>query len=117
MLPGWSGNDVYFGERGSESFKGYGLFDLSLGYNVGVFETVRPWIKFDVFNAFNNNKLIGWSTTVIQDASSPTDSLGLATDYVRSPTFGEAERPENFPVPFNGATGGRTLRVAVGLRF
>ena len=115
--PGRSGNDVYFGERGSERFKGYGLFDLSLGYNVGVFETVRPWIKFDVFNVFNNNKLISWSTTVVQDDSSQTDSLGLATGYVRSPTFGEAERPENFPVPFNGATGGRTRRVAVGLRF
>ena len=54
---------------------------------------------------------------MVQDDSSPTDSLGLATGFVRSPTFGEAERPENFPAPFNGATGGRTLRVAVGLRF
>ena len=55
---------VFFGERGSEEFKGYGLFDLDVSYNVPVFSSLRPWIKFDVYNLFNNQKLIAWNTTI-----------------------------------------------------
>src|SRR5262249_35901027 len=119
---------VFFGPRGSEEFKGYGLVAFDVSYNVPVFRTVRPWIKFDIYNLFNNQKLIAWNTTISQKASSPKDTLGLATDYSPGSTFGTATGNtvtnlnysgiNSYPVAFNGATpGGRTYRVAVGVRF
>ena len=120
---------VFFnGERGSETFPGYGLFDLSVNYNVPVFRTLRPWVKFDVYNLFDNRKLIAWNTTVTQNAASAKDSLGLATDYTKGATYGTATGNtvtnlytttlNAYPVAFNGATpGGRTFRVAIGFRF
>ena len=60
---------VFFAERGSETFAGYGMLDTSVHYNVPVFKDLRPWIKFDVYNLFNNQKLIAWSTTVSQNAA------------------------------------------------
>ena len=46
-------------------------------------ESLRPWVKFDVYNLFDNQKLIAWNTTVSQNAASPKDSLGLATSYIQ----------------------------------
>jgi carboxypeptidase family protein/TonB-dependent receptor-like protein len=117
-----SSQDVYFGERGSQLFKGYGVIDVGLGYNVPVFKTARPYIRFDIYNALNNQKLIKWNTTVSQDPSSPTDALGLATGYVKGASFGKATSNQNFPIPYSGDaaapfTGGRTYLVALGLRF
>ena len=119
---------VFFGERGSETFKGYGLLDLDLSYNVPVFRALRPWIKFDVYNLFNNQKLIAWDTTISQDPASPKDALGLATGYLRGANFGKATGNtvsnlnytgiNTYPVAFNAAIpGGRTYRLAVGVRF
>jgi hypothetical protein len=70
-----------------------------------------------VFNVLNNDKLISWNTTIRQDATTPLDALGLRTGYVQGPLFGQATSQANFPAPFGGATGGRTFRVAVGVRF
>jgi hypothetical protein len=114
-LPG--SETVFFGDRGSQDFKGYGVVDLSVNYNVPVAASVRPWVKFDVFNAFDNEKLIAWSTTIKADPASPKDALGLATGYVPSATFGTATSNAQFPVPLAGVTGGRTFRVSVGIRF
>ena len=50
--------NVFFAPRGSETFPGYGLLDTSVHYNVPVFGDLRPWIKFDVYNLMNNQKLI-----------------------------------------------------------
>jgi hypothetical protein len=108
---------VFFGDRGSESFKGYGLLDLGLGYNVPVFKTLRPWVKLDVYNLMNNQKQIAWNTTVNQNFSGPTDALGLATTFTEGGSFGKATSNAHFPVPFQGETGGRTMRVSLGLRF
>src|SRR5207245_1306417 len=54
---------VFFGDRGSQNFKGYGVLDVSVNYNVPVFRSVRPWIKVDVFNTLNNQKQIAWNTS------------------------------------------------------
>ena len=108
---------VFFAERGSGSFKGYGVADLSVNYNVPVFESVRPWIKLDVFNAFNNQKQIAWSTSIKANPASAKDSLGLATGYLPNAAFGTATSNNQFPAPLAGVTGGRTMRVAVGVRF
>ena len=120
--------NVFFGPRGSEQFKGYGLFDLDVSYNIPVFRTLRPWIKFDVYNLFNNQKLIAWNTTISQTASSPKDNLGLATAYTPGSTFGTATGNtvtnlnysgiNSYPVAYNGAPpGGRTILVYAGFRF
>ena len=69
---------VYFGPRGSETFKGYGLFDTSLNYTVPVLRTLRPWVKLDVYNVFNNQKQIGWNTAVRPVSEQPTGRPGPA---------------------------------------
>ena len=40
--PSSVGNHVFFSERGSETFPGYGLFDTSINYDIPVFRTLRP---------------------------------------------------------------------------
>ena len=118
------------GRRGSETFKGYGLLDTSINYNVPVFRTLKPWVKFDVYNLFNNQKLIAWSTAIKQDTTTPRDSLGLRTGYVPTTlaTFGTAtgntvsnlftSAINTYPLAFSQAPpGGRTFRVAIGFRF
>jgi hypothetical protein len=66
---------LYFGDRGTESFEGNGLVDLALTYDVPIWGTVRPWIKFEVYNVFDNNKLIGWNTPVNPDPASPMPTV------------------------------------------
>jgi hypothetical protein len=118
-----SSETVYFGDRGSQSFKGYALFDSSINYKIPLFRSLRPWVKFDVYNLLNNKKLVSWDTAVIGDPNSPKDSLGLPTGYTPTGSFGTAISTSNFPAPFgvdengNAASGGRTFRVAVGFRF
>ena len=120
---------IYFSERGSEEFKGFGLLDTSVSYDVPVFKSLRPWVKFDIYNILNNQKLIAWSTAIRQDPNSPTDALGLRTGFVptNATTFGTAtgNTVSNgsisgipaFPQWLGGNNGGRTMRVALGLRF
>lgn len=123
-LPGSGANgsqDLYFGGRGTESFDGYGLFDLGFTYQVPVWRTVRPWVKLEVLNVFNNQKLVTWDTTVIPDPSSPLDINGLPTGFVRGPRFGQATSAGDFPAPRPGITGlndgGRAFLMSAGVRF
>ena len=122
--------NVFFADRGSETFAGYGLLDASVHYNVPVFRDLRPWIKFDLYNVLNNQKLIAWNTTVTQNASTPADNLGLRTGFTEGAAFGKATGNTvtnlnqtaipTYPVTGFGGTngnGGRTFRVAMGLRF
>lgn len=105
-----SNPDLYFGERGSEDFAGFGALDLSVNYNIPLWRQLRPWIKIDIFNALNNDKLITWNTNVSPDFEGPVDELGLPTTFVEDPSFGEAQSSFDFPAP-------RTFRVSVGFRF
>jgi outer membrane receptor for ferrienterochelin and colicin len=122
--------NVFFAERGSETFAGYGLFDVSAHYNVPVFRELRPWVKVDIYNVMNNQKLIAWNTTVSQNAASAADNLGLRNEFTPSAQFGKASGntvtnlnqtaiPTYAPTGFGGTNGngGRTFRVAMGLRF
>lgn len=125
---GPSTQTVYYGDRGSERFKGYGLFDMSFNYNIPVWASLRPWIKFDVYDLFDNQKLVAWNTTISQNKAT-LDSLGLGSTYTKGPTFGKATGNtvtnlnssngfNTFPLAFSGApAGGRTFRVAVGFCF
>ena len=74
-------------------------------------------MKFDVYNLFNNDTLISWNTTVRPDPASPLDSLGYRTGYLEGASFGQGTANRNYPPGMPGGTGGRTFRVAVGVRF
>jgi outer membrane receptor protein involved in Fe transport len=108
---------LFFDERGSESFKGYGLLDLSVRYGVPVWQTVQPWIQVAIFNVMNNQKLIQWDTTVTRDLTGPVDAIGQPINYVKGPNFGKATAATNFPRWSSGENGGRTFRLAMGIRF
>jgi outer membrane receptor protein involved in Fe transport len=112
-----SSQSVFFGSRGSQFFNGYTMLDASFNYEIPVMRTLRPWLKFDVYNLLNNQELISWNITVKQDAKSPKDAMGLATGYTTGALYGQATSASNYPAPFQGQTGGRTLRVALGFRF
>jgi hypothetical protein len=108
---------IFFGDRGAYEFKGYGVMDLATSYNVPVWKTVRPWVKMEVYNLFNNQKQIGWDKTVSADAASVLDANGIATGYVEGPKFGQATSGAHYPQPYLGQNGGRAIKMAMGLRF
>ena len=118
--PGYAGTptqQIFFGERGSQSFKGYALVDLAVTYGVPVWRSAQPWIKFEMFNVLNNQKLIAWDTTITADAASTRDEFGLPTGYVEGPRFGQGTSNAHYPTPRAGIDGGRMFDVAVGFRF
>jgi hypothetical protein len=123
LNPGYAGitsqstATLFFDERGSEQFAGYGLVDLGLSYQVPVWRALRPWVKFELLNAFNNDTLISSDTTITPDANGPRDALGLPTTFVRGPRFGQGTANTDYPRPRPGATGGRTFLMAAGFRF
>jgi outer membrane receptor protein involved in Fe transport len=108
---------IFFGERGSQSFAGFGLVDLATSYHIPVWHRVRPWVKFEVLNLLNNDKLIAWNTAVTADPNSPLDGNGLPTGYLTSPTYGQGTATTHYPRPRPGLTGGRTFLAALGVRF
>jgi hypothetical protein len=108
---------LFFGERGTENFNGYGMLDVAVRYGVPVWKTVQPWIQAQVFNALNNKKLIQWNTTINPDPASPLDSIGQRTGYIKDANFGTATLNTHYPVWSSGESGSRTFRVAFGIRF
>ncbi len=116
-LPNGGAANLFFGERGSQSFEGYALVDLGVNYQIPIWATVRPYLKVEVLNALNNQKLIGHDVVVTADPNSPRDALGLPTGYIREARFGQATRNLDYPAYRPGFDGGRTLLLAFGLRF
>ena len=108
---------LFFGERGSEEFAGYGLVDLGVTYQVPVWSSLKPWVKLEVLNALNNDKLIMWDTTITVDPASALDANGLPTGFLRGARFGQGTSTAAYPRPRPGLTGGRTFLGAFGLRF
>ena len=109
---------LYFADgRGSGDFSGYGLFDLSLQYSIPVWQSLRPWIKAEVYNVFNNDTRVTWDTTVIQNFDGPLDELSLPTTYIEGPSFGEATSVNDYPQFLPGRDGLRTIMVSMGFRF
>jgi hypothetical protein len=105
---------IYFGERGVGSFKGAHLFDVALTYEVPVYRSLRPYVKLDVRNVFNDQTLgggpSGTNVTVSPDEDGPVDANGIPTAYVEGPNFGKAVANGSYPVP-------REFRIALGFRF
>jgi hypothetical protein len=116
-LPDGGTQTLYFGERGSQMFRGYGLLDLAATYRIPVFRTVSPYVKVEVLNVTNNQKLISWDTTVTPDPNSPLDENGLPTGYIKGPDFGTATANTDYPSWRPGFTGGRTYLFSGGVRF
>ncbi|HVL66016.1 MAG TPA: TonB-dependent receptor [Vicinamibacterales bacterium] len=107
---GPSSQTLFFDERGSEEFASTSIFDFALSYQVPVFRTLRPWVKLDVFNLLNNDKLVTWNTVVRADPASPRDALGLPTGYTHGPLFGQGTSNANY-------RRARGWQAAVGFRF
>ncbi len=118
--PGYAGTptqQIFFGERGSQSFEGFALVDLAVTYAIPVWRSAQPWIKFESFNVLNNQKLIAWDTTITADPASARDEFGLATGYLQGPRFGQGTANSHYAAPRPGADGGRMFDFAVGFRF
>ena len=107
---------IYFG-RGTERFNDYSLFDVSLNYQIPVWDELRPWLKLDLFNAFNYDEPYRFNTSVRLDPSSPLDALGIPTGFVRGPNFGRPTASGDYPRPYGGEVGGRAFRMSFGVRF
>ena len=120
LNPGYAGTptqQIFFGERGSQSFEGFAMVDLAVTYSVPVWRSAQPWIKFETFNLLNNQKLVAWDTTITADPASARDEFGLPTGYVQGPRFGQATANSHYPTPRPGVDGGRMFDFAVGFRF
>jgi hypothetical protein len=112
-----SSQPVFFGARGSQSFASAQLVDLAVTYGVPVWHSVRPWVKVEALNLFNNQKLLTWDTTVAADNAGAKDALGLPLAFTRGPNFGVATANANYARPRQGMDGGRTFLLAAGVRF
>jgi Carboxypeptidase regulatory-like domain len=108
---------LYFGERGAGTFAGYGLVDFASTYSIPMWRSMAPWVKVEVLNVLNNQKLISWDTTVTADTKGPLDEYGLPLNYVKGPNFGNATKTTDYPRPRPGIDGGRTYLASFGLRF
>ena len=104
-----SSQNVYFGDRGSQFFPGVALFDTSINYELPVYKTARPWLKFDVYNLFNDLTVIRYNTTVNPDPNSPLDAMGLPTGLYQ----GIAVRPGDVDGGVSGAVPGPARRPHV----
>jgi Carboxypeptidase regulatory-like domain len=116
-LPNGGDQTLYFGDRGTGDFPGYALVDFGVAYNIPVYRTVRPFVKLDVLNAFNNQKQVGFNTTVTPDFNGPVDAQGLPLNYIKGSRFGQAVENLDYPPYRPGFDGGRTFLMSFGVRF
>ena len=126
--PGYPVNDinpavretVFFGDRGSYFFKGYGVVDVAATYAIPVWKSAAPWFKVEIYNALNNQKQIAWDKTISITAANRAGALdpnGIPLTYTQGPRFGQATNDNQFPQPYTGQNGGRAMRIAFGARF
>ena len=108
---------VFFGARGSQSSRTSRWSISAVTYGVPVWQSLRPWVKVEVLNLFNNQKLIAWNTTIAADMTGPKDANGLPLNYITGPNFGTATSNASFARPRPGIDGGRTFMLAAGIRF
>ena len=101
---------LFFSGRGTEEYESSHLVDLSLNVEIPVWGSLRPWLKFEVYNVFNNDSLRTFNTAVTPDFDGPVDALGLPTTFIRGPRFGQATSEDDFYQA-------RTFQFALGFRF
>jgi len=121
---------IFFGERGSGTFRSQSALDLALTYSLPLLGSrVAPWVKVEMTNVTNRDALIAWNTNLIVDPDSPKEAkFGLPTGYkkcgqdnVPNTTAGCGGLSFGAPVNAVGTVQGyqapRQWDFAVGLRF
>ena len=107
---GRSQGQLFFGERGAGEFEPSHVVDLALQYRVPLWRSVEPWVKFELRNVFNEDALQTYDTTITPNYAGPLDADGLPTEYIQSPTFGQATSDASHVVP-------REYLISAGIRF
>jgi outer membrane receptor protein involved in Fe transport len=106
--------NVFFGPRGVAEYAGAHLFDLAATYDIKAYRKLRPYVKLDMRNIFNNKTLgagtSGFNTTIEPDENGPVDASGIPVNYIQGPNFGKAIGNLSYPFP-------REFRIALGFRF
>jgi hypothetical protein len=112
---------VYFDERGTEEFESAQLVDFALTYSVPVFKDLRPWVKLELYNMFNEQNLVGHNVAVSPRPGGPVDANGLPLEYVEGAQFGRPTSNASFPrsaLNFAGQNlNARTFLLSAGFRF
>jgi hypothetical protein len=116
-----AGQTLFFGDRAVHAFEGYRVLDMSIRYSLPVSEALRPWLKLDFFNLFNNVTPVRWNQSVAPDPEGPVDALGRSLRERVGPTYGRTTSNAHFPGSQSGADGqvlrGFAFRMSVGLTF
>ncbi|HEY6360543.1 MAG TPA: hypothetical protein VIX63_05535, partial [Vicinamibacterales bacterium] len=85
------------------------------------FRDLRPWIKLEGFNIFNNQNLVGHNVQVTPRAGGPVDATGLPLEYTRGASFGRPTSNASFPRSSLNFAGqnlyARTFLLSFGVRF
>jgi hypothetical protein len=112
---------LFFGERGVGEYEGSHQFDVAFTYQVPVFRTLRPWLKFEVYNMLNDQSLVTFNTAVTANNAGARDENGLPTEFTRGSNFGRATAITHFPRATNSPGGtalyARTWLMSFGVRF
>jgi hypothetical protein len=112
---------VYFGERGAGQFGDAQMLDVAATYGVPVFKSLRPWVKAEVFNLFNDQSLVGFNTAVTPKVGGAQDANGLPLEYTPGASFGRATAITSFPRSSQNFAGqnlyARTFLLSAGIRF
>ena len=101
---------IFFGERGGVKFSDATTFDVTANYQLPIYKDLDLWIKFDMFNIFDDDTQIDGITNVTADFAGPLDSLGLPTTFTPDSNFGDPNNNGSF-------IGSRLYRFYVGFRF
>lgn len=102
--------DIFFGDRGDQSFDDAFTVDLSLNYQLPIVRDFDLWIKADLFNVFDDDTQIAGRTDVDANFNGPLDSLGLPTTFTTPGNYLNARGNGDFSAP-------REYRFTVGFRF
>ncbi len=116
----WASNvPYYFSERGAFRTDDVWSTDVAIGYELGV--KLRPLLKVEVFNLFNNTAVVVPQTAVLTRQGGGASSGLLAFNpftetpvegvhYVRSADFGQPTGPDSYQSP-------RSVQASIALRF
>lgn len=112
--PGYFGlprtQTLFFGERGAGEFQSSTTVDFAATYSLPIWRSLETWVKFEMFNVFDDDSVIDGSAEVTPDFSGPLDGQGLPTTYTLPSNFGNPLNNEDFVTP-------REYRFSAGIRF
>ena len=105
-----STQDIYFGSRGDVKFSDATTFDFTANYQLPIFRDFDLWIKFDMFNIFDDDTQIDGEHDVTANFDGPLDALGIPTTFTPDADFRDGTANADFVAP-------RQYRFFVGFRF